>query len=132
MVTGKGSAVVNQIRRRIGAETVAGLPEWQLVERFATTGDESAFEAIVARFGPMILGVCRRVLATRPMSTMFSRRRSSSSSASRGPSADLWHWVIGSTGSHTVSRCGQGPTPAGAVRGAVRPSGRMPASDLRG
>ncbi len=62
MAIGDCSAVVNRIRRRFGPGAVAGLPEWQLVERFAATGDEAAFEAIVARFGPMILGVCRRVL----------------------------------------------------------------------
>ena len=44
------------------AGTVARLSEWHLVERFASCHDEAAFEALVARFGPMILGVCRRML----------------------------------------------------------------------
>ena len=35
---------------------------WQLLERYATERDERAFEALVARHGPMVLGVCRRVL----------------------------------------------------------------------
>ena len=98
MATGKGSAVVNQMRRRIGAETVAGLPEWQLVERFATTGDESAFEAIVARFGPMILGVCRRVLSDEAdvddafQATFFVLVRKS---RTLGRSVALGHWLYG-------------------------------------
>ena len=44
---------------------VSGLSDGQLLERFrAQSGPESslAFEAIVRRHGPMVLGVCRRVL----------------------------------------------------------------------
>jgi RNA polymerase sigma factor (sigma-70 family) len=36
-----------------------------LLESFLSTGDESAFEAIVARHGSMVLGVCRRLLGDR-------------------------------------------------------------------
>lgn len=34
----------------------------QLLERFASAGEESAFSTLVERHGPMVLGVCRRVL----------------------------------------------------------------------
>jgi RNA polymerase sigma factor (sigma-70 family) len=33
-----------------------------LLERFVAEGDDSAFEALVVRHGPMVLGVCRRIL----------------------------------------------------------------------
>src|SRR5438270_801052 len=33
-----------------------------LLERFLAEGDDSAFEALVVRHGPMVLGVCRRIL----------------------------------------------------------------------
>jgi RNA polymerase sigma factor (sigma-70 family) len=46
-------------------ETVAGLSEWQLLERYLECRDEAAFEALVTRHGPMVLGVCRRMLADR-------------------------------------------------------------------
>ena len=46
-------------------ETVAGLSEWQLLERYLECRDEVAFEALVTRHGPMVLGVCRRMLADR-------------------------------------------------------------------
>src|SRR5690349_24638287 len=42
--------------------TAAGLPDRQLLERYALGRDEAAFAALVARHGPMVLGVCRRVL----------------------------------------------------------------------
>src|SRR5262245_8712146 len=34
----------------------------QLLERFTAARDEAAFTALVERHGPMVLGVCRRVL----------------------------------------------------------------------
>jgi RNA polymerase sigma factor (sigma-70 family) len=42
--------------------TLAGLSEWQLLERFVAAGDALAFEAIVNQHGPMVLGTCRRML----------------------------------------------------------------------
>jgi RNA polymerase sigma factor (sigma-70 family) len=43
-------------------ETISGLSEWQLLERYLERRDELAFEAIVSRHGPMVMGVCRRIL----------------------------------------------------------------------
>jgi RNA polymerase sigma factor (sigma-70 family) len=45
---------------RVG--TVAGLSDGSLMERFVVGRDEAAFEALLARHGPMVLGVCRRRL----------------------------------------------------------------------
>ncbi len=39
-----------------------GLSDGQLLDRFVATRDESSFAALVRRHGPMVLGVCRRVL----------------------------------------------------------------------
>jgi RNA polymerase sigma factor (sigma-70 family) len=52
------------IGRIFRGETVTGLSEWQLLERYLERRDEVAFEALVARHGPMVLGVCRRMLAS--------------------------------------------------------------------
>ena len=42
--------------------TVSGLPDDQLLDRFLATRDGAAFEALMARHGPMVLRVCRAVL----------------------------------------------------------------------
>ncbi len=42
--------------------TVSGLPDDELLDRFLATRDGTAFEALMARHGPMVLKVCRAVL----------------------------------------------------------------------
>jgi RNA polymerase sigma-70 factor (ECF subfamily) len=39
------------------------LPDGQLLDRFVTRREAAAFEALLRRHGPMVLGVCRRVLS---------------------------------------------------------------------
>jgi len=54
-----------QLERLFGVGAVGGLSDAELIERFAAVDEEAAgaaFEAIVARHGPMVLRVCRRVL----------------------------------------------------------------------
>ncbi|WP_422930434.1 sigma-70 family RNA polymerase sigma factor [Singulisphaera sp. PoT] len=58
-IAGAWAGQLDQLLKR-GAIASAG--EGQLLERFAKTQDEAAFAAIIARHGPMVLGVCRRVL----------------------------------------------------------------------
>jgi RNA polymerase sigma factor (sigma-70 family) len=55
-------AVIRRIERLLAVGTATGLSERQLLERFLHGGDEGAFEALVARHGPMVLGVCRQWL----------------------------------------------------------------------
>jgi RNA polymerase sigma factor (sigma-70 family) len=50
------------LQRLLMDGTMTGLSETQLLERFLARGDQAAFEAIVLRHGPMVLGVCRRLL----------------------------------------------------------------------
>lgn len=44
------------------ARTYVSLTDAELLDDFVTHGDEGAFAALVRRHGPMVLGVCRRVL----------------------------------------------------------------------
>jgi RNA polymerase sigma factor (sigma-70 family) len=55
-------ALIQQLERLFHQGTTVGLSEGELVERFASGHDESAFEALIARHGPMVLGVCRQLL----------------------------------------------------------------------
>src|SRR5262249_22194356 len=49
--------------RRLAAEDDAHRPaDWELLQRFASRHEEAAFEELLERHGPMVLGVCRRVL----------------------------------------------------------------------
>jgi RNA polymerase sigma factor (sigma-70 family) len=58
-----GAAVFRELDRLIDPGTVAGLTESQLVARFVDRRDPVAFEAIVSRHGPMVLSLCRVMLA---------------------------------------------------------------------
>src|ERR1700693_3286371 len=48
-------------RMAVSSGEVAGT-DGQLLESFVTRRDEAAFEALLRRYGPMVLDVCRRVL----------------------------------------------------------------------
>ena len=62
MASGAKGAAVRQLERLYTTGGVSGLTEDQLLDRFVARNDEAAFEAIVARHGPMVLSVCRRWL----------------------------------------------------------------------
>jgi RNA polymerase sigma factor (sigma-70 family) len=62
MSRGRYGAILRQVDRLFRVGTVAGLTEDQLLERFVARRDEAAFEALLARHGPMVWGVCRRWL----------------------------------------------------------------------
>jgi RNA polymerase sigma factor (sigma-70 family) len=48
--------------QRVVLQSLAGHSDRQLLERFAASGDEAAFAAILERHGPMLFGLCRRLL----------------------------------------------------------------------
>ena len=56
------SPVGRFIRRLSIARLIAAVPDDELVERFAVHREEAAFAALVRRHGPLVLGVCRRML----------------------------------------------------------------------
>ena len=62
MASGQWAVVLRHVGRMFHGGTVAGMSEGQLLERFVARRDEVAFEAIIARHGPMVLGVCRGLL----------------------------------------------------------------------
>ena len=62
MASAQWAVVLRHVHRMFHGGAVAGLSEGQLLDRFVAGGDPLAFEALMARHGPMVLGVCRAVL----------------------------------------------------------------------
>jgi RNA polymerase sigma factor (sigma-70 family) len=58
----RSGVLMQQIGRLFLEGTAIGSSEGELLDRFVRARDESAFEALVARHGPMVLGVCRQLL----------------------------------------------------------------------
>lgn len=62
MATGQLSSVLHQLCRAALLPDGGGMTDGQLLESFLARQDEAAFAALVGRHGPMVWGVCRRVL----------------------------------------------------------------------
>lgn len=62
MATGQLQSVVRYLRRVTACQLASSSSDAVLLERFVSQRDEAAFEALLRRHGPMVLGLCRRVL----------------------------------------------------------------------
>jgi len=64
MPTTNGSLrhVVQNIRRWVGEDGAGALSDRDLLRQYLTSKDEAAFAALVKRHGPMVLGICQRML----------------------------------------------------------------------
>src|SRR5580692_450212 len=62
MATGQMSEVIQQLRRTLLRRDGAGLTDAQLLEAYLSYREDAALAALVRRHGPMVWGVCRRVL----------------------------------------------------------------------
>src|ERR1700730_7668288 len=58
----KLSTVIHHLRRAMVSGDRNAFSDAQLVECFLSGRDEAAFEELVRRHGPMVLGLCRRIL----------------------------------------------------------------------
>src|SRR2546430_16029859 len=54
---------LRRLRRVVVPSSASRLTDAELLARFADLRDEAAFEVLLWRHGPMVLGVCRRLLA---------------------------------------------------------------------
>src|SRR5438309_6191982 len=62
MPTGRMHGVLRELRRAALLHEGGDLSDEQLLDHFLGEHDEAAFEALVRRHGPMVMGVCRRIL----------------------------------------------------------------------
>src|SRR4051794_21296206 len=62
MTTTQTRAVLRHIRGMVTAEYATQMPDGELLGLFAARREERAFAVLVRRHGPMVLGVCRRLL----------------------------------------------------------------------
>jgi RNA polymerase sigma factor (sigma-70 family) len=62
MATTHPGIVLRHLRELVTAQGARSAPDQQLLTRFARHREEAAFAALVRRHGPLVLGVCRRVL----------------------------------------------------------------------
>ena len=56
---------LRQLRQAAEASTADALSDRELIGRFLAERDESAFESLVARHGPMVLGLCVHIIGDR-------------------------------------------------------------------
>src|SRR6516225_2371751 len=62
MATSPMAELIHQLRRTVLLRDGAGSTDGQLLEEYISRRDESALAALVQRHGPMVWGVCFRVL----------------------------------------------------------------------
>jgi RNA polymerase sigma factor (sigma-70 family) len=62
MATGRTGDVLQHLRRAVLLRDGAGLTDGELLERFVSRREEEALAALVRRHGPMVWGVCRRIV----------------------------------------------------------------------
>src|SRR5262245_32206696 len=62
MANAQLSGVMRYLRRIVAAPDEGEPTDGQLLEQFVRRREESAFATLMRRHGPMVLGVCRRVL----------------------------------------------------------------------
>jgi RNA polymerase sigma factor (sigma-70 family) len=63
MASGPAGKVLHRLRAAALVPAASGPGDGPLLEQFVARRDEAAFAALLRRHGPMVLGVCRRLLA---------------------------------------------------------------------
>src|SRR5690348_4013786 len=62
MAQAQSRALLRHLWHLADGGPAASLPDRQLLERFAARQDEAAFTALLRRYGPLVWGLCRRLL----------------------------------------------------------------------
>src|SRR5262245_44845290 len=107
------SSVIDHARKLAGPAPAA---DAELLQRFLDSRDEAAFAELVARHGPMVLGVCRRALGGADaedacQAVFLALARGARAIRRRGSLAAWLHGVAGRVCARARSR--PAPAPAG-------------------
>src|SRR5436305_3282710 len=99
MTTDRRSPIARYLRRMLGSDAAGGLSDAELLERFVAQRDEAAFEVLVWRHGPKVLGICRRVLrhehdAEDAFQATFLMLVRSAGSVGRGEAVGSWLYRV--------------------------------------
>lgn len=62
MAINRLSSVLHQLLRSVAPSTAGEVSDAELLDRFIQRRDEAAFELLIWRHGPMVLGLCQRLL----------------------------------------------------------------------
>src|ERR1700738_3293979 len=62
MATGQMREILQDLRKALHQREQTDLSDGQLLERFVSRREEAALEVLVRRHGPLVWGVCERVL----------------------------------------------------------------------
>ena len=66
MVHGAATSLLTHVRQYLAALRVRDRADGELLAHFVATRDETTFAALVERHGPLVWGVCRRLLRDSP------------------------------------------------------------------
>jgi RNA polymerase sigma factor (sigma-70 family) len=96
MPSSQANPVLRYIRKLAAANATVNLTDRELLERFTSQHDEAAFGALVHRHGPIVLGLCRRILQNEQdaedafQATFLALGRRA---GSLRPQETLWGWL---------------------------------------
>jgi RNA polymerase sigma factor (sigma-70 family) len=99
MTSSKQSAVARFLGRMLQARQAGALSDAELLERFVTRRDEAAFEVLLWRYGPTVLGVCRLILhheqdAEDAFQATFLVLARKAGSISKGQALGIWLYRV--------------------------------------
>jgi RNA polymerase sigma factor (sigma-70 family) len=99
MTTPLWPPILRHLRQSAAQQEHGRISDAQLLHQFARHGDQAAFEVLVWRHGPMVLGVCRRLLPNRHdaedafQATLLVLARKARS-VSKGSSVGSWLYKV--------------------------------------
>src|SRR5438045_1481963 len=113
MASGRLSDVLRHPHLLLGTPSSADTPDRELLERFTGRRAEEALVGLLQRYGPLVWGVCGRVLRNSHDAEDAFQATFLVPVRKAGSIANTPRWAAGSTRSPIALPSGLGPKPAG-------------------